>query len=200
MVQFDAEKTEAALFTRKRGRKLQNQIQKARIIVGNHPATINQEATGWLGIWLDSGLTLKAHYHTRLRKARNAEARIHALCRGQGLAPGLVRRIQVAAVQSVALYGAELWWRGQKDRKDGIQLMINRGARKVTGMLKTTPTGPLVWEAGLVPAETLLEAQQLGYTTRLLGLPEDHPTKKILPLSFREGDQHAQPGKQTPGN
>ena len=100
----------------------------------------------------------------------------------------------------MALYGAELWWRGQKDRKDGIQLMINRGARKVTGMLKTTPTGPLVWEAGLVPAETLLEAQQLGYTIWLLGLPEDHPTKKILLLSFQEGDQHTQLGKQTPGN
>ena len=200
MVQFDAEKTEAALFTRKRGRKLQNQIQKARIIVGNHPATINQEATRWLGIWLDAGLTLKVHYHTRLRKARNAEARIHSLCQGQGLAPGLVRRIQVAAVQSVALYGAELWWQGQRDRRDGIQLMINRGARKVTGMLKTTPIGPLVREAGLAPAETLLEARQLGYTTRLLGLPEDHPTRKILPVSFREGDQHAQPGEQTPGN
>lgn len=32
MVQFDAEKTEAALFTRKRGRKLQDQIQRARIM------------------------------------------------------------------------------------------------------------------------------------------------------------------------
>ena len=60
-----------------------------------------------------------------LRKARNAEARIHSLCQGQGLAPGLVRRIQVAAVQSVALYGAELWWEGQKDRRHKTQLMIN---------------------------------------------------------------------------
>lgn len=93
MVQFDAEKTEAALFTRKRGRELQDQIQKARIIVENHPTTINQEATRWLGIWLDAGLTLKAHYHTRLRKARGAESRIQSLCQGQGLAPGLVRRI-----------------------------------------------------------------------------------------------------------
>lgn len=30
--------------------------------------------------------------------------------------------------------------------------------------------------------------------------PEDNPTKEILPVSFREGDQHAQPGEQTPGN
>ena len=191
---------EAARFTRKRGRELQNQIQKARIIVGNHPATINQEAIRWLGIWLDAGLTLKVHYRTRLQKARNVEAQIHSLCQGQGLAPGLVCRIQVAVVQSVALYRAELWWQGQRDRRDEIQLMVNRGARKITGMLKTTLIGPLVRETGLAPAETLLEARQLGYTTRLLGLPEDNPTRKILPVSFREGDQHAQPGEQTPGN
>lgn len=44
-------------------------------------------------------------------KARKAEPRIRMLCRRQGLAPGPVRRIQV---QAVALYGAELWWHGQK--------------------------------------------------------------------------------------
>lgn len=103
-------------------------------------------------------------------------------------------------VQSVALYGAELWWQGQKDQLMGIQLMINRQAQAITGMLKTTPIGPLVCEASLTPAEALLEAQQLRYTTRLLGLPEGHPAKKILPVSFREGDQHVQPGEQTPGN
>jgi len=114
--------------------------------------------------------------------------------------PGCDNQVQIAAVQSVALYGAELWWQGQKDQLAGIQLMINRQAHAITGMLKSTPVGPLVCEAGLAPAEALLEARQLRYTTRLLSLPENHPAKKILPVSFREGDQHAQPGEQTPGN
>ncbi|ODM18571.1 hypothetical protein SI65_06443 [Aspergillus cristatus] len=114
-----------------------------------------------------------------MRKARAAENWVQRLCQSHGLAPGLARQVQVAAVQSVALYGAELWWQGQKDRL----------ARAITGMLKTTPIGPLVREASMVPAEVLLEARQLRYTTRLLGLPEGHPAKKILP-----------PGEQTPGN
>jgi hypothetical protein len=168
-------------------------------VVGSHQVSFNSEATRWLVIWLDAGLTLKTHYHTCLRKARNAESRVRSLCQAQGLAPGLVHRIQVAAVQSVALYGAELWWRGQKDRQDGMQRMINRQARAITGMLRSTPIGPLIREAGLTPAEVLLEGRQLGYTTRLLGLPDDNPAKTILPVSFREGDQHAQPGEQTPG-
>ena len=62
--------------------------------------------------------------------------------------------------------------------------MINRQARAITSMLKTTPIGPLICEAGLTPAEALLEARQLRYTTWLLGLPEGHPAKKILPVSF----------------
>lgn len=76
-----------------------------------------------------------------------------------------------------------------------MQLMVNQQARAITGMLKITPVGPLVREAILTPAEALLR-----YTTRLLGLPENHLAKKILPVSFRERDQHAQPGEQTQGN
>ncbi|KAL1978972.1 hypothetical protein VTN96DRAFT_7858 [Rasamsonia emersonii] len=199
-VQFDAEKTEAVLFTRKRGRALRDQVQRARIQVGGHQVHFNQEATRWLGIWLDAGLTLKVHYLTCLRKARMAEARVQSLCRQQGLPPGLVRKIQVAAVQAVALYGVELWWQGQKDRLAGIQQLVNRQARAITGMFRTTPIGPLVREAGLEPAETLLEARQLGYIIRLLGLPGDHPAKQILPVTLREGDQHAQPGEQPLGD
>ena len=73
--------------------------------------------------------------------------------------------------------------------------MINRQARAITGMLKSTPVGPSVREAGLTPGEPLLEARQLRYT-RLLSLPENHPAKKILPVSFREGDEHAQSGER----
>ena len=200
VVQFDAGKTEAVLLTRKRGRELKDQIQRAQVEVDGHCVPFNLEATRWLGVWLDSGLNLKAHYQTCMRKARAAENRVQRLCQSHGLAPGLARQVQVAAVQSVALYGAELWWQGQKDRLVGIQLMINRQARAITGMLKSTPVGPLVREAGLAPAEALLEARQLKYTTRLLSLPENHPAKEILPVSFQEGDQHTQPGEQTPGN
>ena len=70
MVQSDAEKMVVALFTRKRGLGIRNQIRRAQTTVGDHAASINQEATQWLGIWLGAGLTLKTHYH---RKAPNAE-------------------------------------------------------------------------------------------------------------------------------
>ena len=73
MVQFDMGKTEAVLLTRKRGRELKDQIQQAQVEVDGHRVPFNPEATRWLGIWLDSGLNLKVHYQTCMRKARAAE-------------------------------------------------------------------------------------------------------------------------------
>jgi len=78
--------------------------------------------------------------------------------------------------------------------------MINRQARAITDMLRTIHVGSLICEAGLAPEEAILEFRRLRYTARLLSLPENHLAKAILPMSFREGDQHTQPGKQTPGN
>lgn len=80
--------------------------------VDGHCVPFNPEATQWLGVWLDSGLTLKVHYQACMRKAQAAEHRVQRLCQSHGLAPGLVR--QVAAVQLVALYGAELWWQARR--------------------------------------------------------------------------------------
>ena len=57
-----------------------------------------------------SGLTLKTHYQTCMRKARAAEKWVQRICQTHRLGPGLALQVQVAAVQSVALYGAELWW------------------------------------------------------------------------------------------
>ncbi|ODM16943.1 hypothetical protein SI65_07341 [Aspergillus cristatus] len=155
VVQFDAGKTEAVLLIRKRGRELKDQIQQARVEVGGHHVIFNPDATQWLGVWLDSGLNLKTHYQTCMRKARAAEARVQHLCQSHKLAPGLARQVQVAT------------------------------ARAITGMLKTTPVGPLVREADLAPAEALLEARQLRYTTRPAQLTGNHPAKKILPFPGR---------------
>ena len=148
-------KTKAVLFTKKR--KLAKEVNQARIRLENNSISYNKEATRWLGIWLDSGLSFKAHYQTRLQKARAAENRLKSISGTYGLSPGLVRRIQIAVVQSIALYGAEIWWQGQKTWAEDIQRLINRQARAITGALKTTPIGPLIKEAALTPAVSLLK-------------------------------------------
>ena len=51
-------------------------------------------------------------------------------------------------------------------------------------------------EAALEPAEALLDTKQRRYALRLLGLPQEHPAARILPVTFKEGDAYAQPGEQ----
>lgn len=63
-------------------------------------------------------------------------------------------------------------------------------------MYPSSPIHPLLSEAGLIPAQLLLDARQKTYAYRLLTLPDCHPTKQILPISLREGDENSQPGEQ----
>jgi ribonuclease HI len=199
-VSYDMSKTEAVLFTRARLARRRKMIQDTSIQIGANQVKFNENATRWLGIWLDAGLTFSYHQKYRMSRAKAAEARLKGITNSFGLAPGLVRRIQIAAVQATALYGAELWWRDQKTHLEDIQKLVNRQARAVTGAFRSTPTGPLVREAGLTPAKILLDSRQRNYACRLLSLPDRNPAKDILPVSLVTGDGSAQPGDHPEGD
>lgn len=57
---------------------------------------------------LDTDLQFRAHKSLSLEKARMVEDRVRWLRSTKAFEPGLIRRVQMAAVQVVALYGAEL--------------------------------------------------------------------------------------------
>lgn len=125
-VTYDTSKTEAMLFSKSRRQRLnKGLLQETKIKVGNEKIRFNKEVTRWLGVWLDSQLKFTSHINERMRRARTAEVQIKSLTRIHGLVPGLVRQIQIAVVQSTALYGAELWWKGQKNHEQTVQQMLN---------------------------------------------------------------------------
>ena len=141
---------------------------------------------------LDPRLKLKAYINLRLEKARNAKARIKGITNKFGLAPRLTKRIHVAAVQSTMLYGAEIWWENQKLLRKKIEGVINRGARVVTGMWKSTPIDILLAEANLRKMRVLLDSRQRSFGIRLASLPDENPAKNILPVTLRNGDSAEQ--------
>ena len=55
-------------------------------------------------------------------------------------------------------------------------------------MYLSTPVQALIREAGLIPAQILLDHRQRMYTYCLLILSDDHIAKNILPISFWKGD------------
>jgi len=107
-VAFDHAKTEA-MFLSKRRRKPTESVR-----VGEHDVPFNQHATRWLGVWIDSKMTLKEHHSARVKKAQREMHCIRRLTGQMGLCPDACKWALVACVQASALYGAELWWDDRK--------------------------------------------------------------------------------------
>jgi hypothetical protein len=117
---FDHQKTEALFLSqRRRG-------PTATIESDGRQVPFNKKATRWLGVWLDSQLTLKEHQKTMLKKGRKAFAQVRRLTGQLGLTPSNCRKVMTACVQSVAMYGSELWWKVLKDIRvtDGAKAQL----------------------------------------------------------------------------
>jgi len=108
-------------------------------------------------------ITLNDHTKKFFAKARGAQSRVKSLMMKKGLSPEGCQRIQVAAVQAIALYRAELWWKGQRNRAQQVQQILNEQCRRVTGCFRTTPQGALMNEAGLRPANAILNNRDRRY-------------------------------------
>ncbi len=90
--------------------------------------------TRWLGIQLNSGLIFSIHIKERIKYTRAAKARIKGLTRDYRFPAGLVKNIQIADVQAIALFDVEIWWHGQKWCQEEIQKLLNRQRRAITDM------------------------------------------------------------------
>jgi len=170
---FDHGKMEAAFFcrNRKKGTKV-----KTKVKVGDNEVLFNKEVTRWLEVWLDSQLTLKEHHATGLKNGRNALTQLRRLTGQLGLTPENCRKVMTACVQSVTMFRAGLWWKGEGargtvSRANDLQLLVNQQARVTTGAFGTTSLGVLSMESGLRPAGNQLENRQRWLELRLLSLP-----------------------------
>jgi hypothetical protein len=178
-VAFDHGKTEAVLFRKSRA------SPKATIRVGTNDVTFNTAATRWLGVWLDSQLTLKGHHAIRLKEGKKALGRLRRLTGQMWLAPVNCQKVMTACIQSVAMFGSELWWKGDGvegtiERAQELQVMVNKQARAVTGCFGTTNQGALAMESGLRPATAQLENRRRRYGLRLVSLPDGDQARKVV--------------------
>ena len=192
-VGFEVSKTEVLVFSRRR--KILHAAKDAVVRIGEQTFAIKHEATRWLGFWLDSKLSFKTHFENRLASAKGVLQRVSSLSRSNGgLCVSLMRRVVMAAVTSVAMYGSEIWWRGQKDRLEKVQLLLNSQARAITGLLRSTPRAFLRAESCLPTAQDLLDHRQTKFAVRALNANGDHPTHQLLPANFRHGELYRHEG------
>ena len=81
-------------------------------------------------------------------------ARLRRLTGQMRLSPANCRKVMTAYIQSVAMFGAELWWKGDHvtgtmGRAEDLQRLVNQQARVTTGCFRTTNLGALSMESGL---------------------------------------------------
>jgi hypothetical protein len=121
---------------------------------------------------MDRRLNFQHHYEVVMTKAKKAQGRVKGITGRLGLRPENAKKVQIAAVQSVVLYGSELWWDGQIGREHELQKLINESARRVTGLFRSTPTVLLFKEAGLRAAISLLNHRRRRFAKRLAEMPD----------------------------
>jgi len=152
--------------------------------VGTNSIPFISEATRWLGVWLDSQLTLKDHHAVRTKEGKQAMARLRRLTGQMGLSPANCRKA-MACVQSVAMFRAELWWKedlaqGTIGRANELHLLVNQEARATTGCFRTTNLRALSMESGLRAATAQLENRQRRFGLRLLSLPQGDQAREVV--------------------
>jgi len=95
-------------------------------------------------------------------------------------------------VQSVAMFGAKLWWKGGNawgttGRAEELQLLINQQARAVTGAFRTTNLGVLSMESGQRLAANQLENRQWRFGLRLLSFPQGKRARDVVGADMEIG-------------
>lgn len=137
-----------------------------------------------------------------MANAKEALYRVASLSRSDGGLPiNLMRGVVVAAVTSLALYGWEVWWRGQQDRMNKLlQALLNNQARAITGLLKSTPLVFLQCQACLPGARDLLNRRQTRYAVRALNTDGEYLTHQLLPVNFRLDGLYDHRGGTTQSN
>ena len=122
--------------------------------MGDQQVHFAKEATRWLGVWIDSALTLVGNRRRCINRARQAEARIRRLVNKYGIPPTSARNLQTSIIQGTMLYAAELTRRGEKKMESDYQLAINRMERATTGTFRSTPLASL-WRKASWPRLSL---------------------------------------------
>ena len=83
--------------------------------------SMNQKHVKWLGVIFDDSLDFDMHWKPRIAKARKALGALSGVGAAQwGMCPGGRKRAYEGMIRTIAAWGAELRWRGQRDWEKGV--------------------------------------------------------------------------------
>ena len=76
---------------------------------------------------------------------------------GRGVSVRVLMKIFKIVIKKAMMYGMEVYWDGQREMKERLQVWINRGLRNILGAVKTTPIDAMLGEVGMKRVEYELD-------------------------------------------
>jgi hypothetical protein len=191
-VEFEVGKTEMLLFSRRR--KVLQAATDVVCRIGEQSFAIQQQATKWLGFWLDSKLSLKTHFENRMASAKGALQRVASLSRSNGgLSVNLMRSGGGGHFRSAVWLKSlmEMPTRLSEEAAAAAQQPSKSHYRLIEVYASSLPQD----QACLPCAKELLDPRETRYLVRALSADGDHLTHQLLPANFRLGElyEHESP-------
>jgi hypothetical protein len=169
-IEFDLQKTELIHFS------TSHLALDAKVTLPSGELITSKEVVKWLGIHFDNRLSFKQHV---LIRSSQAYATFNRMCRlvntERGLSALATQQLYTSCIHTVADYGSQIWWRGQKGLIKPLQLLQNAAIRKILGVFRTALIKAIEVEAGLLPVEVRLQESLRLYRLRTLQLQPTHP-------------------------
>ena len=125
------------------------------------------EKVKWLGIIVDDTLDFNHHWKSRLAKARQLLVSLNSMGSSQwGISPSSRRQLYTGMIRVVALWGAELGWKGQKAWLKEFERLQFQALRKCTGAILGASMEKVNYIARVEDVKTIPDSIQVQYLTR----------------------------------
>ena len=117
------------------------------------------ERVKWLGVILDDSLYFKEHWLHRIGKARSLLGALSGVGSSKwGRSPVICRAAYTGMVRTVASWGVEIGWRGQREWRHEMTLLQNAAMRKTLGAVKGSSRRKANAIAAVEDVETFVRA------------------------------------------
>ena len=125
------------------------------------------EKVKWLGIIVDDTLDFDHYWKSRHAKARQLPRSLNSMASSQwGISPSSWRQLYTGMIRVVALWGAELGWKGHKSWQKEFERLQYQALRKCTGTTLGASRERVNYIARVEDVKTILDSTQVRYLAR----------------------------------
>lgn len=147
-----------------------------------------QDATRWLGLWLDPKLTFNVHMKKIREKGTHTVAQLRRINKSySGLNPREAKNLVTSVLRSRILHGSIVWFTAPKFGKvmKIFRLLENEANRLILGAFKTSPTELMHHDSNLLPFSIAATRLHHLFLHKRMTAPNDHPTKRFIQHELR---------------